>query len=656
MLTATPHSGDEEAFARLLSLLDPKFGTLNFEDERFRRDLARHFVQRRRIDLEGEWDEERAFPTHKTREAPFRLDEAHRQFHDAVLDYCLGVVSRTQGGRRQRRLAFWGTLALMRCVGSSPAAALSALRTRAAGEAEKLEDHLYDEDGDDEDAVDLEPEALAGIDGDLAGLLAMAERLTQADDPKIDALVRQLKPLVKEGACPVVFCRYIATASHVGTALDKAFPRAKVETVTGLLTSDERRDRVAQMSEEAGRILVATDCLSEGINLQLLFDTVIHYDLSWNPTRHQQREGRVDRFGQPRETVRSILMFSPDSAIDGAVLEVILRKAEAIRKATGVTVPLPDERGPVTDALMASMVLRRGRERQLDFFSDLAEGAEAMEATWRDAEENEKRSRSRFAQNALKPEEVLPEWRRSRALLGGMEEARDFLRAAMARFDAPLEKVPSGLRAHVDILPRSLRERLSERGIDGSLTLVEQEPVPSGTSLIGRAHPLTTTLAEALVESAVEPDAVDAATVGRLGAWPTPAVPAATIVALLRLRFKLTVHARKERLLVAEEATLVALRDGEIISTGDPVRGMLDQTAQQDLAPGARQRIIARAHADITTGLVDGPLGRFAKVRAEALADDHARLRAAAQHAPRVSVEPVLPPDLMALYVLLSAS
>ena len=60
-----------------------------------------------------------------------------------------------------------------------------------------------------------------------------------------------------------------------------------------------------------------------------------------------------------------MLLFSPDSAIDGAVLDVILRKAEAIRKATGVTVPLPDERGAVTDALMAAVLLRRGRTRQL---------------------------------------------------------------------------------------------------------------------------------------------------------------------------------------------------------------------------------------------------------------------------------------------------
>src|SRR6478736_1799315 len=102
------------------------------------------------------------------------------------------------------------------------------------------------------------------------------------------------------------------------------------------------------MAAHEQRLLVATDCLSEGINLQALFDAVLHYDLSWNPTRHQQREGRVDRFGQPSRLVRSILLYSPDSTIDGAVLDVILRKAETIRKATGVTVRLPEDRGAVT--------------------------------------------------------------------------------------------------------------------------------------------------------------------------------------------------------------------------------------------------------------------------------------------------------------------
>ena len=119
LLTATPHSGDEEAFARLLSLVDASFASMDFEDSRYRERLARHFVQRRRIDLvSGDWDEDRAFPKHETTEFAYRLSEAHRGFQEAVLDYCFGIVSRAGSGQRERRLAFWGTLALMRCVGA----------------------------------------------------------------------------------------------------------------------------------------------------------------------------------------------------------------------------------------------------------------------------------------------------------------------------------------------------------------------------------------------------------------------------------------------------------------------------------------------------------------------------------------------------------
>jgi superfamily II DNA/RNA helicase len=107
---------------------------------------------------------------------------------------------------------------------------------------------------------------------------------------------------------PVVFCRYITTAHYVGKHLKKLLPDVTVEVITGEQPSDEREARVARLGEVEGhRVLVATDCLSEGINLQDLFDAVIHYDLSWNPTRHEQREGRVDRFGQTSPTVRATL-------------------------------------------------------------------------------------------------------------------------------------------------------------------------------------------------------------------------------------------------------------------------------------------------------------------------------------------------------------
>lgn len=656
MLTATPHSGDEEAFARLLSLIDPAFGTLQFDDAKYRERLARHFVQRRRIDLtSSEWAEERAFPVHKALESPFRLTPAHLAFHEAVLDYCFGVVSRAGSGERERRLAFWGTLALMRCVGSSPAAALSALRNRMSSEIDRLEPQIYDEDGEDEDAVDIEPATTLAVDEPLAELIKLAATLAAQPDPKVDALVGILKPLIKEGRNPVVFCRFISTAEHVRDALRKAFPKIRIDAVTGLLTPDERRDRVTDMGEDEQRLLVATDCLSEGINLQKLFDAVVHYDLSWNPTRHQQREGRVDRFGQPAKEVRSVLMFSPDSAIDGAVLDVILRKAEAIRKATGVTVPLPDERGPVTDALMAAMMLRRGGDKgQLALDLRLTDGVRLMEERWRDVQENERKSRARFAQNAMKPQEVGPEWSKVRDLLGGPEEALDFVEAAMARFNAPLDVRKNTRMAHIHGLDHGLRERLEERGLEGSLRLAVEDPTPAGASLLTRSHPLTATLAEALVEGALDPVSLPSLGLGRVGAWPSPAVKVKTILFLLRLRMKMTVHGRQERLLLAEEAAVVAISDDRIVASGKDARVFLAAPATHDLAPSARERFIRQAQEE-TSKTLDGPIRKYAWQRAETLAADHARLRAAAGVVARMTVEPVLPSDVIGLFVLLPA-
>ncbi|CAM5772381.1 DEAD/DEAH box helicase [Bosea minatitlanensis] len=658
MLTATPHSGDEEAFARLLSLIDQDFGTLDFDSARYRERLARHFVQRRRVDLvEGDWHEDRSFPKHETTEHAYRLSPEHLAFQEAVLDYCLSVVSKAGEQKRDQRLAFWGTLALMRCVGSSPAAALSALRNRAANEADRLEPQIYDEDGDDEDAVDIEPSMAFSDDPALRALIDQASGLLEAKDPKLDALIGALKPLIKSGANPVVFCRYLATADHVKAGLRKAFPKLIIESVTGELTPDERRDRVAEMAladgeEGAQRILVATDCLSEGINLQQLFDTVVHYDLSWNPTRHQQREGRVDRFGQPAELVRSIMMFSPDSAIDGAVLDVILRKAEEIRKATGVTVPLPDERGPVTDALMSAMMLRRGGHKQLTLDLRLEDGTKVMEARWRDASENEKKSRARFAQNAMKPAEVAPEWDKVRSLLGSPEDTRLFVERAMSRFGVPLEKKRNVYIAHVHALQQALKERLEQRGLEKSVRLAAAEPAPSGTSLLTRTHPLTASLAESLVEASLDQEALPDLGIGRVGAWPTAAVSAMTRVALLRVRYKLTIHGRKERLLLAEEAALVALQGQSIVATGDDVRDMLSTPATADFATIARDRMINAAKAELPD-LLAGPLAAFVKQRAAELVEDHARLRTAAGSISRVSVEAVLPPDVIGLFVLM---
>ena len=658
LLTATPHSGDEDAFDRLLGLLNPAFSSGTLDDDAGRRRLARHYVQRRRIDITGrEWGEERSFPKHLKSEQTWKFNAEHRAFHDAVLDYSLGVVEGAGTDTNNRRMAFWSTLALMRCVGSSPASALSALRTRLS-DLDALEEQLRDED--EADGLDVEPASVVTDDAPLRELIDQAERLTRAVDPKLEAVVGFLKPLIAEGANPILFCRFIATAEHVATHLRKAFPRLRVEAITGVLTPEDRRARVESMTDSEQRILVATDCLSEGINLQHLFNVAVHYDLSWNPTRHQQREGRVDRFGQPSKQVRSILLFSPDSAIDGAVLDVILRKAEAIRAATGVTVPLPEERSAVAGALMNAVLLRKGRTEQLLLNLDFAADAELMDSRWRDAEEGERRSRARFAQNTIRPDEVAPEWQQWRSLLGGPDEVKRFLSRAMSRLNAPLDDAADGaMQAHLHALPLALKERLAARGLEGDRRIVFEEPGPAGAEVVVRSHPMTAIISDYLLEGALHQGDSGVPSLGRIGVWPTTAVQTITTIALLRLRFKLVVHGRREKLLLVEEAGALAF-DGTELDTytaGEDAFRLLESPASGNLADSARSRFLARARERIQTALHDdGPIAAYCRERAAALLQDHDRVRSAMAQTggvPRVTVEPVLPADVVGLFVLI---
>jgi hypothetical protein len=121
---------------------------------------------------------------------------------------------------------------------------------------------------------------------------------------------------------------------------------------------------------------------------------------------------------------------------------------------------------------------------------------------------------------------------------------------------------------------------------------------------------------------------------------------------LLRIRFKLTVHARKERLLLAEEAALVAIQGGQIVATGESARELLNAPATADLAPAARDRFIIKAKDELT-GLIEGPIAEYVQLRALELMQDHARLRTASGSASRVTVEAVLPPDVIGLFSLM---
>lgn len=188
------------------------------------------------------------------------------------------------------------------------------------------------------EATDLAPGALVDEDGEamienvrrLKDMAREAEKLAGSDDRKLQVAHTQISALLTAGFHPIVFCRFIDTAEYVANHLRTKLKGVEVIAVTGLMNPDDRKAAVEELAaatqEGKRRVLVATDCLSEGINLQAYFNAVFHYDLPWNPTRLEQREGRVDRFGQPSKVVRTLTLYGKDNQIDGIVLDVLLRK------------------------------------------------------------------------------------------------------------------------------------------------------------------------------------------------------------------------------------------------------------------------------------------------------------------------------------------
>ncbi|MFZ5615265.1 MAG: helicase-related protein [Pseudomonadota bacterium] len=685
-LTATPHSGDDIAFHHLLGLIDPRFASLielpeGEQRRRLREELANHFVQRRRGDI-AEWRDRAGFPVRESREATYKLTGDWGRLFDDVLDYARGMVKRSEGGTKvQQRMSWWAALALLRCVSSSPAAAALALRTRlnaVEGEPESQQIAELDQaavetvmDGAADDALTLDESVPAGTIESPEDAAALRQLIDRAEalrgmksDPKLATLVREIQGLLDSGFKPVVFCRYIATAHYVAEHLKAALPasRAHVIAVTGELSADQREEHIEELGtldNGVTPILVATDCLSEGVNLQRFFDAVVHYDLTWNPTRHEQREGRVDRFGQSARIVRALMLYGENNPVDGAVLKVILRKAEKIRKELGVAVPLPADNTKVVDAIMRAVLLQSGGVAKAtpQLTLDFGEIETEVDAAWETA--RDRMTRTVFAQKRLRPDEVLPEWRRAVAVLGGEEDVARFVRTAAERLGAPLEERGDHHRLPLGHLPKALQERLEGIGLKGTVKIAFRHPVPSGVVHVHRAHPLVAILADYVAESALELG--DPNLAARAGAMFTSGVEVRTTVYLLRLRHQIAVERRDaegryslSRSLLAEECLGVAVRGTaapEVLDEGDAL-ALLQLPPGRNMEDGQKTRLIAQALEMVPQ--LEPAFEAIARRRAEELLADHRRIREASDaRGIRYSVTPALPVDKIGVYVLM---
>lgn len=665
LLTATPHSGIESGFYNLLGLLDKayeEFGNVPLQKRKtLRARLSRQLVQRRRKDISKIDEEEGILPRRETCELSYRLNGAWGNFFEKVRRYC------TEEARGHRnRMIWYAMLNLMRCISSSPASAASALRAQLRGvpmptkEEDFLEafsDFMEQTEADDRE---LPPPASTH----LQELLREAEALERSgDDPKLALLRTALKPLVRDAFSPIVFCQFISTAEYVAKALEGVFPGYEVCAVTGKLSHDERISSVQRLLLHKKRILVATNCLSEGINLQDGFDAVVHYDLAWNPTRHEQREGRVDRFGQHRRVVRCVMLYGADNPVDGFILNVIRRKAMSIRNELGVSVPVPtDEKG--TSEAMVRAVLLGARVTLAPQEQPALPGMEeyAGDFAWRDATEEDKKRATTFAQLALKADDAIKEYDCASRFLGSEKLLRSFLHKACEKLGAPLVPLSDEEDAfclHLNRLPAPLARRLRDLHVTANDKSDEYRfslrTAGSAFPCISRAHPLVSSIADFLAEQCLDSSSqtpLPPYMLPRCAVVRTSDVEQVTRVFHLRIRHILKSSlSGVERIQVVEElASLVSSGTAPLrFASPDESDAFAAMSPSSNVSAGSARAALDKAlslwhSTDIKPLLAE---------RSAALQEDHLRVRRDAHiDSGSFSVTPNFPPDLLTILVL----
>ncbi|MGW6174100.1 helicase-related protein [Arthrobacter sp. NPDC055138] len=681
LVTATPHSGNDSAFRNLIGLLRPELKTAPLGTEEGRRMLADHMVQRRRADIRRFLDEDTKFPSDReTSERSYKLSLEHRELFDSVLAYVRGRVQDKSGTKLEQRVRWWSALSLLRSIASSPAAAAATLTTRAALKDEEaltsIENRgmatVMDQVEDDgTEGIDVAPAGFTEEDINSSSTKKLLNSLARqamelkarpASDAKLQGLVKHVRALLKDGFHPIVFCRFIPTAHYVTEYLRQELKRVEVSIVTGELPSEERSVRVDQLIEAAAgghKVLVATDCLSEGVNLQDGFQAVVHYDLAWNPTRHEQREGRVDRFGQVKDTVRALLMYGEDNGIDGIVLEVLLRKHERIRKDLGVSVPVPPQSDQVLAALLEGVLMRGQDSDQLELDLGLTPEAAKLDEEWRSSAENERTSRTRYAQGAVHPDRVRTAMDAARKSLGAPEDVERFVRQALEETGAHLTPTAAGFTANIVSAAPGVRALFNQ---PTDIQFVADHPAPPGAHVLNRTDPAVAGLAQYVLNSALDAK-LDGKQrpAARCGYIATSSVSKLTVALLVRFRTKLVLPSRLGgHNDLAEDARIVAFRgtpqQPDWLSAQE-VAGLLASKPSANVSP----QIAANMCSNILRGipLLEAGLAAQAQQVAEQIQADHTEVRLAARGDSKagklgirgLAVEPNLPADILGVYI-----
>ena len=684
LLTATPHSGQPEEFQSIIGLLKPEFENYELKTAEEREELSRYFVQRRRADISQYLGDKKVFPerVQLTNDEYTFAQEYSTLLTDLIKYIKSGVSQMTTSDKRKQRYLYWDLLALMRGVMSSPAAGISMLRNKLS----KANDDSSDNDSQDVDRVfsfndqlkdmlnadDVVPEAhtTANVSdkSKFHSFIRTLEHIQLTDsDNKVKAALKYVEFALEGGMNPIVFCQYIQTAEYVGKYIAdhlKANRKTKnvvVDTITSRLADEEREAKIEELAANERHVLVCTDCLSEGVNLQNGFDAVIHYDLPWNPNRMEQRNGRIDRFGQTSPEVLVGTMHSNNNPVDDIILNILYKKQKEIKNKLGVYLPIADNDASLMEAIMERLLKTNTQPEQLEFdFSNDKEFQKQLEKDQelqiKRLEESEKLSHTYFAHNTkqMDPTRLTASLEEARKVIGGVEETCDFVVQELMHANVNIKKDADLCYSFLKVeLPPALQHYFPKSG--NTVKISFASPTPKGYTYIGRNHIFVEDLSRGVVNDTINGGDLAAC---RAMVLETADIMKKTTVLLMRVRSVIKDKKAPDREIVGEEMIFVGYRGNienhEYLSQEECQKLFLTAKASGNIEAVAQKQLFERStewiNDEQTLRLhTDG----IALERARHLIEAYSQYRTFLTAAEYQVAEPVLPMDVIAAYVFI---
>jgi len=421
LLTATPHHGDDDRFVHFVRLLDPDLfpepHRLADKAREIRRDVLRlgpdcpWALRRLKEDLK-DLNGSRLFPDRFAHTVAFRLNHEEYDLYKAVTAYINEFLPQASGRKKQsvalartvfqRRLAS-STMAihqslvrrlekqktLLEELEALPPAQRAKRLTQLQGrlpDAEQEEDDLDETQRDllvNETTSALELDQLRTKIAAVGEVLARAKRLKDKGpeaDSKLAALQECLKKAefheLKDGRGKLlVFTEHRDTLNHLREHLE-AWGYSTCEIHGGM--NPHERKRAQEDFRVSRQVCVATEAAGEGINLQFCH-LMVNYDLPWDPTRLEQRLGRIHRIGQTREchAFNFVAAESEEGQpiIEGRILQRLLEKLDQMRTVLADRVfDVVGEVLSLNDVNLPEMLREAAHDpRRLDEYLDLIE-------------------------------------------------------------------------------------------------------------------------------------------------------------------------------------------------------------------------------------------------------------------------------------------